>query len=291
MERAELAHGTRSLLVRVLAAALVALAAIGVRELWLDEEQGRSDARGARVVEASVQSELIGEELPVEVVVPKTARKGKRAMVVFLHSRGSDEETYLTEPVFDALARQGNRAPLIAFPRGGPDSYWHDRDSGAWGSYVLEEAIPRLVERFEIEPEQLAIGGISMGGFGAFNLARRRPELFCAVAAHSPAVWHDGEQTAPGAFDDAADFDRNDVIAALEVAPGLLEGLRAWVDVGDEDPFAEASEQLAEAARSAGARTRLRIGEGGHDGAYWNGNWPAYMRFYADALDACQRRG
>jgi S-formylglutathione hydrolase FrmB len=58
----------------------------------------------------------------------------------------------------------------------------------------------------------VAIGGISMGGFGALNLARLDPRRFCAVGGHSAALWASGADSAAGAFDDAADFSRNDVI-------------------------------------------------------------------------------
>ena len=104
-------------------------------------------------------------------------------MLVFLHGRGEDETSYLVEPMFEALGREGGKAPVVAFPEGDPDSYWHDRDSGEWGSYVSEELIPELVERFEIEPERVAIGGISMGGFGAYDIARLDPRRCSARSA------------------------------------------------------------------------------------------------------------
>ena len=51
-----------------------------------------------------------------------------------------------------------------------------------------------------------------MGGFGAFDIARRHPHRFCAAGGHSPALWQSAGETAPGAFDDGADFGRHDVI-------------------------------------------------------------------------------
>jgi len=51
-----------------------------------------------------------------------------------------------------------------------------------------------------------------MGGFGALDLARLAPSRFCAVGAHSAALWFSGGETPAGAFDDAADFERHDLI-------------------------------------------------------------------------------
>ena len=290
-------HSRSGLALRVLGAALVVVVAVAIEDLALDSEPQTSATSGSKVIDWSGDSELLGEELPVSIVIPPGARDGRRSLLVFLHGRGDDESSYLDEEMFEALDRQGGRAPVVAFPRGGPDSYWHDREDGAWGSYVLEELIPALVRRYDIEPERIAIGGISMGGFGAFDIARQEPfELsdgararFCAVGGHSPAVWEQASETAPGAFDDEQDFEAHDVIDLVGPPASPLEGKRFWLDVGDEDPFAEANELLAVELARAGAQGRLFVGAGGHDDGYWRSNWRRYMHFYARALKKCQQ--
>jgi S-formylglutathione hydrolase FrmB len=82
--------------------------------------------------------------------------------------------------------------------------------------------------RFGIDPQRLAIGGISMGGFGAYDIALKNPGRFCAVGGHSPALWFDGSETAPGAFDDEADFERNDVVGAVEEDPEAFGDAKVW---------------------------------------------------------------
>ena len=170
--------------------------------------------------------------MKVKVVVPEGDAEG-RPLLVFLHGRGGNESSSLRKPMFDALKALGTRAPIVAFPDGGDHSYWHNRDSGAWGRYVMKEVIPQVVRRFGADRRRVAIGGISMGGFGAFDLARAHPKRFCAVGGHSPAVWRSGGETAPGAFDDAADFARHDVIAGAD----RFADQTVWLDAGDGDPF------------------------------------------------------
>lgn len=280
----------RSVLLRLLAAAAVIAAAIAVQQTILTETPAASDTRGSRVVDFELDSELIGEELPVEVVVPPGARDGKRSLLVFLHGRGADESSYLDSEMFRGLVAQRGKAPVVAFPRGDPDSYWHDRDSGQWGSYVLDELIPALVRRFDIEPERVAIGGISMGGYGAVHLAGQQPQRFCTVGGHSAAVWENAGDTAEGAFDDSDDFERNDVIDQVGPPDSPLAGKRVWLDVGDQDPFLEADRALEQALSSGGARGKLRVWPGAHEDAYWASHWRQYMRFYATQLKRCGNR-
>src|SRR5262249_38572658 len=132
------------------------------------------------------------------------------------------------DAMFAALARLGPRAPDVVFPYGGDDSYWHDRSDGAWGRYVVNEVIGQAVRRLGADPHRVAIGGISMGGFGALNLARLDPARFCAVGGHSAALWVSGGDSAPGAFDDASDFARNNVIGAAR-AGNPYRGMPVWI--------------------------------------------------------------
>jgi enterochelin esterase-like enzyme len=282
-------HSNASLAWRVvLAAAIVALAVLLDRTV-LDDSPADGELRGSTVREIVIDSRALAREMPATVVIPPGPREGSRALVVFLHGRGSDQP--LHPEMTDALIRQGGKAPILALPGGGGDSYWHDREAGPYGTYVLDELIPRLVRRFGVDPGRVAIAGISMGGFGAFNLARQQPDRFCSVAGHSPAVWEAAEDTAPGAFDDAEDFARNDVLTAVAAEPGPLEGMRTWVDVGEDDPFAPAATKLYEALEASGARASYRLWPGGHETDYWRGNWRAYARFYAETLAECGREG
>jgi poly(3-hydroxybutyrate) depolymerase len=228
------------------------------------------DEHGAKVEHLTVHSQAVHRNLGVAVVTPdKAPPRGKRSLVVFLHGRGGSDSTFTgNEAVYEGLAKLGARAPVLAFPDGADHSYWHDRDSGDWGRYVMREVIPTVVERYGIEPRRVAIGGISVGG-------------------HSPALWFDGGETAPGAFDDAADFERNDVVGMVRGNPDAFAGMRVWNDYGDEDPFRVYDEGFIDYLRADGADLSAHTGSGGHDNAYWNRHWAAYLRFYANALAGC----
>jgi S-formylglutathione hydrolase FrmB len=192
------------------------------------------------------------------VVVP---RRHGRWTLVLLHGRGAGPEQFLLQSLFDELARLGRRAPArVVLLDGGDHSYWHDRTGGQWGTKVLRHLHGRV-----------AVGGISMGGYGAL-LAGARARV-CAIGAHSPALWPNAASTAPGAFDDAADYARNDIVGRPPhyTAP-------VWIDVGASDPFRDTDVAFAHRVHA-----QLHVWPGGHATAYWRAHLARYLRFYAGA--------
>jgi S-formylglutathione hydrolase FrmB len=265
--------------------ALLALAGVAAA-LWLVLRGGSADDRGATVEEVTIESAAVGASQPMTVVTPEGAAPSA-PLLVFLHGRDGDEEGGLVDEMFAALDDLGERAPVVAFPDGGGSSYWHDRDSGDWGRYVLDEVIPAAVEESGADPRRVAIGGISMGGFGAYDLAAQAPGRFCAVGGHAPAIWTTGAETAPGAFDDAEDFAEHDVITAVEQTPDAYTSQPLWIDAGEEDPFTPGHQALIAALESAGADLTASREPGDHSSDYWNARWDDYLRFYAKALARC----
>jgi S-formylglutathione hydrolase FrmB len=251
---------------------------------------GPVDEHGARVVHLTVQSQAVGDDLGVNVVVPERLAdpRGERPLLVFLHGRGGSDGSFTgDEAVFEGLAKLGGRAPIVAFPDGGDHGYWHNRAEGGWGRYVMHEVIPTVSRRFGVDPRRIAIGGISMGGFGAYDLALLHPGRFCAVGGHSPALWFEGGETAPGAFDGAADFARNDVVGTVRADPGAFGAIRIWNDYGRSDPFRAYDEGFVAALEAGGADLSAHSWPGAHVASYWNRHWAAYLRFYANSLAHC----
>jgi enterochelin esterase-like enzyme len=255
---------------------VVAIALLGVMAL-------PPTASATTVVRYTVHSRFVHRTLPQTAVVPPGGGAG-RPLLVFLHGRGRNgNESNANGAFYAALRAQGSRAPAVVFPNGGEHSYFHARRSGDWARYVLDEVIPRAVKRLGADPRRVAIGGISMGGFGAFDIARRRPSRFCAVGGHSAAVWLRSGDTAPGAFDNAADFARNNLVRLARARGRAPWGhARLWLDGGRADPFRVADEAFASALR-----IRMHHWAGGHDGAYWRRHYKRYLHFYADALATC----
>jgi S-formylglutathione hydrolase FrmB len=191
----------------------------------------------------------------------------------------------LSNALFAGLARLRPRAPVVVLVDGGGHSYYHDRRDGPWASMVLDEAIPDALRRFHAA-NKVAIGGISMGGYGALHAVALRPHEFCAVGGHSAALWESAGASAPGAFDDASDFARNDVFAPART--GAYDGLPVWMDGGTSDPFRDADAAFVAALRRRGVNVSYHVWPGGHTQSYWHVHIGMYLGFYASALAACR---
>lgn len=236
------------------------------------------DTHGARVIHLTVHSRAVGEDLGLDVVVP-AGKERRRPLLVFLHGRsGSPSSSTDDEAMFKALAKLGSRAPVIAFPSG-KDSYWHNREDGNWGDYVMDEVIPLAAREGDADPRRVAIGGISMGGFGALDLGRIEPKRFCAVGGHSPAVFT--SDSAAFGFDGPADFARHDLLRLARTRSPYAAPV--WIDVGNRDTLRPAAAKLAHELRRDGADVTFHVWPGNHDGRYWNAHFADYLRFYADA--------
>lgn len=263
---------------RGIALGLIVLVAAAGWIVVRDWRRGYTSTRGAKVSRFTVHSALVGRDLH-EILVRPGGDERRRPLLVFLHGRSSAPDSNLRQPFFNALHDLGPRAPVVLFADGGDHSYWHDRRDGKWGTSVLREAIPAALARSHADSRRIAIGGISMGGFGALDLARLAPRRFCAVGAHSAALWFNGADTPAGAFDDAEDFARHDLLRFARTR--TLYASEVWIDVGREDPFLRADTTMARELRGHGTRVRLVIHGGGHSG--WTGRMDDYLRFYAAA--------
>jgi S-formylglutathione hydrolase FrmB len=189
---------------------------------------------GSRVVHFTIHSRYVHASLRQAAVIPGTSR---RPLLVFLHGRGSSPDDLLWPELFAGLRSLGRRAPIVLLANGGDHSYYHNRRGGKWRAYLMREAIPAALARFHADPSRVAIGGVSMGGFGALDLARLAPGRFCAAGGHSAALWLAASETAPGAFDNAQDFARHDLYGAA--SRGNPYGTTpVWLDVGSADPSA-----------------------------------------------------
>ena len=222
---------------------------------------------------------MIGEPLVLgerrHRVIP-AGRDG--APLVLLHERGGSLKSSSGPKLVDSLETMTN-PPAVLLVDGGDHSYYHDRDDFDWGTHILEEAIPAARERLDTDPRKEAIGGFSMGGFGALDLARQR--RFCAVGAHSPALWEGGGQTpeepstTPRTSATTCSSSRRSGRACSAGRSLARRGSRRQLP-GQHRPARRARRRSRENA----ARRALT--------AYWREHVDEYLRFYDEALENVQ---
>lgn len=243
---------------------------------------------GLRLVRFRVNSDLVGQTLEQIAIVPHGQSSETRPLLVFLHGRDASPQEMLSEELYSALEDEGGRAPVVLLVNGGQSSYFHDRATGLWGSYVMREVIPQGKALLGIDGSRVALGGISMGGFGALDLGRLHPGAWCAIGAHSPAIFRSPDETSPASFDNPDDFFEHDLLAIIGRIPNSYGHVPIWIDIGRSDPFEDEAEELAMLIRARSTSTQFKVWAGGHDQSYWRRHFDSYIRFYTSALSACE---
>jgi enterochelin esterase-like enzyme len=232
-----------------------------------------------KVTDVSLQSKLMGRQMLDLLVTPPGGGKG-RPLLVFLHGYGATPRETLSPAFLDAIRRLGKQAPDVFLPEG-DTGWWHDQRLGLWGSYVLHEVIPAALARTDADPDRVAIGGISMGGFGALDLGRQEPKRFCAVGGHSPAIFARGSRAIEFGFADAADFARHDLLRiARDRSPYAAP---VWIDIGRQDELRPGASALARELKADGTDISFHSWPGAHTGQYWEAHLDDYLRFYVDS--------
>ncbi len=209
-------------------------------------------------------------------------------LVVFLHGFGQNHRTGVgaapTPAQAIALRVNGNALPPFALVTvdGGPH-YWHVFGDDDPMAMITDELIPRCQALGPgRSPGTIGVMGLSMGGYGAVLFAERRPDLFRATAALSPAIWTDfasSQGANEGAFVNAANFAAYDVVThadALSHTPTFLAS-------GFHDPFYPGAQALA--ARLPGSTPKEVIfANGCHGGDFYNAHAPAALAFLTNHL-------
>lgn len=224
---------------------------------------------------------------------PDYKGSGRRYPVLYLlHGGSGDKEEWAAYGVIDAVDRlivaQEIRPLIVVLPQG-DWGYWVNHVGGGprWGDYLADDLVRHIDASFRTlpDPAHRAIGGLSMGGHGALQLAFNRPDVFGVAGAHSPSLRpEDGELPFLGTGDE---FAARDPISLAQSAPGI-ERLIIWLDAGDEDPWIERIELLHRILEDRGIPHSWSILPGEHGGAYWEQNLVTYLRFYDAALNGAK---
>ena len=186
-------------------------------------------------------------------------------------------------------------------------------------TYIVKDLIAEVDRRFRTiaTREGRAIAGLSMGGFGALELAMRHPDLFAAAASHSGVdallyagpfpyrggkvelvtdVKHWGATYGPigtwirGIFgDDLANWKQHDpasLVAALQ--PGALA---LYLDCGTEDGFMlnHGAAYLHDLLLARKIDHEFFLGPGEHDFSFWVARLPKSLAFLRDHTATVRR--
>jgi S-formylglutathione hydrolase FrmB len=265
-------------------------------------------------VDVSVASPALGRTAPVRLILPSGfgTQTGRTYPVLYLLHGAHDDYTSWTRET-DIEAFTEGRDLIVAMPDAGPTGIptaW--RGGPDYEAFQLTE-VPALLARQYRASGVRAVAGVSTGGYGAMAHAARHPHMFAAAASYSGIL----DTMAPGVppLVDA-------IVARENLAPRSLWGnpllnLLTWRDFnprsraeglrgtplyvssgsgvvgGSGDWLPEALESAlwpsAHAFTDTLALLRVPVTThyypgGGHNWAYWKGEFSASWPMLASAL-------
>ena len=116
-------------------------------------------------------------------------------VLYFLHGLGGDQSFLASSgastEIEDAWTQKKLGEFVIITPQGENSFYINSRDGHIlYEDFFIREFVPQMEKRYRLVGGRSgrAIGGISMGGYGALRFAFKYPQMFASVAVHMPAL-------------------------------------------------------------------------------------------------------
>jgi len=178
----------------------------------------------------------------------------KFPVLYFLHGLGGDQSFMVSSGGWNIIEDRQEQKQITEFvvitPEANSSFYINSKGTRVkYEDFFIRDFIPQMEKHFRLLNTRAgrAIGGISMGGYGALRFAFKYPQMFVAVIAHMPALL---EQLPRGSREagltpylgpafgrplDEAYWKANTPFVFAHTAD--LRGLKIYVDCGDQDDF------------------------------------------------------
>ncbi|MEI7499662.1 MAG: alpha/beta hydrolase-fold protein [Bacteroidota bacterium] len=276
-----------------------------------------------RIMESlAMPSRILNQEVRFSVCLPESYYETKQSypVVYLLHGLGDDETSWLEygriSQYADQATRENEIIPMIfIMPQGYRNYYVNDyKGSFLYMEMFVKELVPYIDSLFRTIPKKgkRAIMGYSMGGFGAFMLPLKHPELFGVSVSLSMSVRTDGQYMTedakgwdvqwgrlfggPGLKDSARIteyYRQNSPFHILDQVPAeTFNGLRLYLDNGDkEQTLCRSNEELHIMMHKKNIPHEYRVRNGGHNFEYWCSALPNALSFINDAFESKPYRG
>ncbi|HLJ26675.1 MAG TPA: alpha/beta hydrolase family protein [Candidatus Angelobacter sp.] len=178
----------------------------------------------------------------------------KFPVLYFLHGLGGDQSFLVASGgwnLFEDAWEQKQITEFVVITPQADSSFYINAKSGRarYEDFFVRDFMPQMEKHFHLLGTRAgrAIGGVSMGGYGALRFAFKYPQMFIAVIAHMPALL---QQLPRGTAEagltpylgpsfgrplDEAYWKANTPFVFAQTA--VLHGLKIYVDCGDQDDF------------------------------------------------------
>jgi S-formylglutathione hydrolase FrmB len=241
----------------------------------------------------------------MQVILPSVGRP-PYATFYLLHGLSDDSTIWLRRTRIEVYVRE---LPLIVVMPDGYRGFYTDNEQGpAYAQHFGEELLEFVERNFPARPVRgaRAIGGLSMGGYGALRLALGYPEKFCSANSHSGALMRFNLDLSPRQARKDKIFKKqppelfaemrrifgrrpmdsgHDLLTLIRRARRRHRRLpRLLIDCGTEDSLLEYSREFHEELQKLKVPHVYRESPGDHDWDYWDLHIRDALEFHARNL-------
>jgi S-formylglutathione hydrolase FrmB len=220
------------------------------------------------VAKVQFRSEAMGRQVYYNVLLPEEG-EGPFPVLMQLHGLGDSCDSWIQR---SNLSRYVADLPLIVvLPDGASSGYLNWKVSGrlhknCYEDLLMEDIPNHLRRHFNVAEGKWAIGGLSMGGYGAMRLGLKYPERFSSIYGHSSA-FHINDMLDPALVEDQQDascYHHADAIAKREDRPVIS------FDCGTADELLEHNRKFHEHLQELNIDHHYAEFGGGHEWDYWD---------------------
>lgn len=241
-------------------------------------------------LKCSVYSSSLKQWIWFDAIIPQKRRDNIKTLYL-LHGMKYDYSSWIRRTNVEQYAEEAEIAVII--PDGGRSFYTDMVNGRNYYTYVSKELVEITRNMFHLSEhrDNTCIGGLSMGGYGAFRIALLNPETFGRAASLSGAMdvsvlkddfWERENHLITGGMQDlhGSEYD------LLHLANKLLESDRPtpklYQACGTEDFVYEANVKFRDFIKVKGFKYMYDEGPGKHDWRYWQMHIKDVVNFVAE---------
>lgn len=267
-------------------------------------------------------SKILGLEVPFSVCLPQDYDQSKASYPVtyLLHGLGDDASSWLeygriAQYADQAVANKKAVPMIFVMPAAYRTYYVNDYNhSFNYENMFVQELVPYIdsLYRTKTGPNNRALMGYSMGGFGAFSLHLRHPDVFGAAVPLSMSVRTDAQYMEEDARGWDEQWGRLFGAVGLTGAARLTDGYKNYspfyalekltheqksklnllmINGDEEETLCRSNEELFVLMHQLSIPHTYRVVDGGHSFQVWRAALPGALGFISDFFEGVPNRG